>query len=102
MKIFRIIPYWINTETGETREKKDCIYLKIGNNYDEVFNWAKNNKDNFSFNFLDVYSSNEISENNLKFGFSIKESTNLIINDIAGNEYKIAIKPVSKIEIPIE
>ena len=99
MKVFKIIPYWINTENREIRVKDYCIYLKIGKNYDEIFNWVKNNKKDFSFNFLDVYTSDEITENNLKFDFSVQECKDLIINDIVGNEYKIDIKPVSKIEI---
>lgn len=99
MKVFKIIPYWINTENGELRANDHCVYLKIGKNYDEIFNWVKNNKKDFSFNFLEVYNSDEITENNLKFDFSVQECKDLIINDIVGNEYKIEIKPVSKIEI---
>ena len=107
MKIFKIIPYWINTENGEIRTNKDCVYIKIGNTYDEIFSWAKDNKKDFSFNFLDVYDSKEIKENNLKFDFSVQECKDLIANDILANEYKLSIKLVSrietqKIEIPIE
>lgn len=107
MKVFKIIPYWINTENGEIRENKSSVYLKVGNSYEEVFNWAKENKKDFSFSFLEVYNSEEIKENNLKYDFSIQECKDLLINDILGNEYKLSVKLVSrieikKIEVPIE
>lgn len=99
MRIFNIIPYWIDKNSGEIRSKKGCLFLKIGNTYEEVYNWANSNKKLFSFSFKEVYDTKEINENNLQFDFSVEESNSYLVSDINNVEYKVQLKPIAKIEI---
>ena len=99
MRIFNIIPYWIDKNSGEIRSKKECLFLKMGNTYEEVYNWANINKKLFSFSFREVYDAKEITETNLQFDFSVEESNNYLISDINNIEYRVQLKPIAKIEI---
>lgn len=107
MKVFSVIPYWIDTQTGETRSRKIWLYLKIGRSYDEVYKWAQNNKERLNFSFQDVFDMKDIQESSLRFDVSVREEKDIILTDIDDNEYRVEIKPVSKIqiqriEIPLE
>lgn len=99
MKVFNIIPYWIDTKTGETRARENWIFFKMGETYDEVYKWAKANKDKFNFEFTEVFQTKEIEESSLKFDFSVKEEKYMFLTDTEDNEYKIQLKPIAKIQI---
>jgi hypothetical protein len=99
MKIYSIIPYWLNGKTGETRTNKEWLYFKIANSYDEVYQWALTNKDEIFFRADYVYKPNEIDETDLNFDFSIKEVSDILINDLEKNEYRVKLDLFSKIEI---
>jgi len=98
MKIYSIIPYWLNGQTGETRTNKEWIYFKIANSYDEVYQWTLTNKDEIFFRADFVFKPNEINETDLTFDFSIKEISDIIIKDLAKNEYRVKLNLFSKIE----
>jgi len=99
MKLFSIIPYWLNSKTGETRVNKKWIFLKVGQTLTEVQEWAKNNKGEIYFRPDDVYRPEDIDESNLKFDVSVKELKEGFVSDTNDTEYKIAYDLISKIEI---
>lgn len=99
MKVFSIIPYWFNKDTGETRVNKKWIYIKTANSYNELFEFAENHKEDFFFRADSVFKPNEINESNLKFDFSIKEISDIMVTDIFNNEYRVKLDIISRIEI---
>lgn len=99
MKLFSIIPYWLNAKTGETRVNKQWIFLKVGQTLTEVQEWARNNKAEIYFRPDDVYRPDDIDESNLQFDVSVKEMKEGFVSDTNGTEYKIGFDLLAKIEI---
>lgn len=99
MKIFSVIPYWLNAKTGETRVNKKWIFLKIGQSVTEVQEWALKNRGEIYFRPEDVYTPEDIDETNLKFDVSVKELKEEFFTDANGDEYKVGFDLISKIQI---
>jgi len=99
MKLFCIIPYWLNKESGETRINKRWLYLRAANSFNEINEWAKNHKEEFFFRADNVFKPNEIDETNLNYDFSIQEISDIFVFDLKENEYRVKVEIVSKIEM---
>lgn len=107
MKLFSVVPYWLNAKTGETRVNKKWIFLKVAQSITEVQEWALKNRGEIYFRPDDVYNPDDIDESNLKFDVSVKEMNEEFVTDTNGTEYKIRFDLISKIkveriEIPID
>lgn len=99
MKIFNIICYWTDIEKGINHYNPDWMFLRIGDSYEEVYAWAKENYRKYYFKPNIPMISDKVSETNLKYNFSVKEIDSISILDLSEIEYKANLKLVSKIEI---